>query len=383
MNDFDRNSGLTRPGNHAIRCSKLDLLAACAAAGAPQEWTSAGNRGAADLGSAGHFIWTTGIAGEVAEVHDAAAKFQVDPDDLRELMDRFAWPAWRSVLSYFPQPMTEAYYEWTAPDGHKLTGHIDVLDLSNPHEARITDGKSGRLDMPHDNQVKGYAWLVLQNHPELCQVRTCILRWRHRVADWAVYTRAGLEAWWDWMSGHLQDQTIFSPGPHCGYCPRGATCPAKTALLQQACALLTAGKFSLPADPLARAQVLLEVKERVKLLRDGLDQAHELVKAEVRAAGGIMDLGDGRALVLRDEKRRAINVRLGVGILQEALGPARLLEMLKISKGDVEAAVGAKAGKGQKGKAIKELMDRLDSQGAMTTTITTKLEIKKNVVQVC
>jgi hypothetical protein len=134
----------------------------------------------------------------------------------------------------------------------------------------------------------------------------------------------------------------------------------------------------LPDDLVARGTLLSLIKDRAKAVADAAEFALRLVKIEVLAAGGLLPTEDGRELVVTEQQQRHIIPSPAWAILRDAIGEERLIEeCVKISKGEVETAAKESAGRGAKGKAVMELMAKLESAGAIETTTVQRLETKK------
>ena len=116
-----------------------------------------------------------------------------------------------------------------------------------------------------------------------------------------------------------------------------------------------------------------------KAPQDVLDTVAEMERAVVGAAGGRLPTGDGWALELRQQEQRQIDYEAAAAILVDRLGLEKVASLLKIGKGDVEDAVRATAPRGMKGRAVKELLDRLNDAGAITTKTVERLECRRLV----
>ena len=91
-----------------------------------------------------------------------------------------------------------------------------------------------------------------------------------------------------------------NPGSHCSYCPAAHACPA-TSAAQTAIVGTTQPTLDLSTgDGIYHARVYLKL---VDAARDRLDEA---IKEAVKAAGGRIDLGNGRALKLSTRSRETI-----------------------------------------------------------------------------
>jgi hypothetical protein len=360
-----------------VRCSSLPLVTACPAASVAPQTRIDSDRAPADLGTAAHWVLTEWIAGRPAEITDAAQRFQVEMDDLKKLA-RWGWEQWQKLSPYFPDALTEQKLEYEG-DGVHLIGHVDVLSEING-ELRLGDFKTGRLlGEDHDAQLKGYAFTGLAKRPHLHMARCAVIRVREFTADWEVYTREELDWWFKRLAADLQDTTVFRPGRQCSRCPRAAECPAKTALLRQyAAAILEADDLPAVNNP-GYGLAIGQLYDRVKLIEDECESALKMIRAGVAAVGGKVNIGNGRELVLNPQERREVLFGPAYSILQEELPAERLDGCCKVAKGKIEEVVRSEAGGGRAGgRAVKELMDRLQGVGAIAVHGFEKLEVRRD-----
>ena len=370
-----------------LRCSGLPLTMLCAASLDQQgPRIETGDQEAAVLGTAAHLVLTRWIDGDRDyDPDEVASTLDVDPGELG-LLCRFGWQAWERVRHHFAHPQTELPLEHTA-DGITLSGHLDVLSDAGLR-LYIADWKTGRVDADHEHQLRGYAWLALANHPEAAGVSAVSIRVRDGIADWHSWDREEMSRWWQRLVAHVRDRDTFRPGRHCGHCPRGATCQAKTDLLvQMASSLIPAHE----AMRLPKAEAMREISGQLtdlqlvqlhlasRAVRVAVEIASDIVRAEVQRRGGrVTDPAINEMLELRDQVQRHIDYAAGRQVLEEEFEPEALARCLDVRKTRVEEEVKASAGKGQKGRAVKELMERLDAVGAITRKTITRLEVTRN-----
>ncbi len=355
-----------------IRCSRLPLAIACPASLAETAYQLDGETDAADLGTAAHAWLAARISGIDASVDDVALDRGVPVADLAPLC-WWGWQTWEQLLEWFPGAMTEVPMK-----AGILTGTADVLSLGDGRRLSVADFKSGRLDTDASEQIKGYAWLALQTYPEAESVYCAVIRIRDRVADAETYSRAQLDAWYARTVERLSRADLYNPGPQqCRVCPRGHTCPAKTALVRQSIAEVLDVNDWEPIRAEANGQLYAELLDKIKLVEKACESGRGMIKAQVGLAGGRLETEDGRELVLSVSHRSKIVPAAAWPILTEALG-ADLLACVDVGKTKVEEKVKAKAGRGQKGAAVKDLMSRLEVAGALSKTTVETLEVKRN-----
>ena len=321
---------------------------------------------AANLGTALHAVQAGAIKGEPVDLLDVAAEYDVDHDELQRLAI-WAWRAWQGLAEWFPDPQTEVSISGTDEEyGIELTGHADVLSVD--HERRrlaICDWKSGWLDHDYTAQLRGYALLALLHYPDIMHVYLVSCRIRDQTYSGEMLTRKQIEDWWDQFAGRLNEGG-YNPGRHCGHCPVRLGCPAREKHLAESVEWMGITDGDLG-----------ELLDRAKALEFAAGAVKDQIRAEVIAAGGRWKCGDGRELVITEQPRRSIDFAAGWPVIQAALPDADLAGAVTISKSKVEAAAKEAAGRGRKGKAVQELLDRLDVAGAMRTTFIQRLEVRR------
>ena len=362
----------------AVRASRLPLLPLCPASIVPPVVVIDTTGPEARLGTAVHECLALAVLGKTWNARDTAARQRVDVAEVEELV----WSAlhvWERILCLFPAPQTEVEYVLdNAARRVRLTGHVDLVSApaERPSELCLLDWKTGRVDTDYAEQLRGYAYLALHHHPHVKTVRAIVVWIRLGSTDWHVWTWDELDKWW---TGRLETLTtereVYRPGVHCGQCPRGHECPARASLLRTALDLLT----SLVSFGPDRGRACGMIHDRVKLLEEILEQTRQQIRAEVVAAGGVLPTGDDRELRLVQQERREIVPTLAWKILQEeGITEEHLLaECASLSKGAVERAVMARAPRGQKAGAVKNLLDRLDVAGALVSHVTARLEMHR------
>lgn len=361
-----------------VRASSLPIISNCAAAAVNPKVRIESPNDAANLGTAVHEVLASWIrhGPESSLIDSVAARDGVDVSEMTPL-SWWGWSAWQSIAEHFPDPEVERGMVHAGEDGLILEGHADVRALSaDGKRAMIADFKSGWIEGDWTEQMKAYAWLALRHFPGAESAYAAVLLIRDHTLDASVWTRDELDQWRDELSEHLQDTSIYSPGPHCRYCRRALECDAnQLALTVAGRALAEKDVLMFPTDPVERGRVLGTLLDRVKMVEDLCEQARDAIKACV-GYGGPVPTGDGRQIQVRDEERREIDIKAGWEILSEELG-AGLLDGLKVSKTAVEKQAMDKAPRGKKKEAAQALMKKLDDAGAVKVKVIHKLECRR------
>lgn len=352
-----------------LRCSSLPLIAACGPAIQPPRIAIEGERQAADLGTAFHEFMSVASKGEKVNTLELSHRHNCDYAELNYLC-RWATIAWMDVLRHqFPDHKPELFL--SATDGDiELSGHLD-LSATVGDEGRILDWKTGWLETDALPQLKGYGLLRFIHEPGLKRVRLSKLQVRTQKIETEVFEREELMQWWEWFAAHIREQNTYRPGPHCGRCRRSHECEARTASIRQVAAALVPSLESQIATmaPEQIGEIVIKCRDMQKVI----DRVIDAARSETVSRDGVYG-----PLRIKVEERRAIDVSRGFDILAEAIGREETLSSMKASKTDIEKFVKQSAPRGQKGKAVASLMQRLELAGALSLTTIEKLEVMPN-----
>lgn len=360
-----------------LRPSSLGLAAECHASVVPPlvRIESAGK--AANMGNGVHQFMSTRIGGREAVIEDIASANGVDPEELGPACGQ-AWNAWSEIAEAFPNPQPERYLgpiRWGV-DQVSLAGTADVVSRPTLSLARVGDWKSGFSDSDHEIQVKAYALLIARESiGEIEVVEAVVINTRlgfKTVYRWDV---ASLESWWDRLAekiARVEFAETFSPSASaCKYCRRAHECPARQQLVRSSSeSLMGAQIVSMHPDQAA------DLLQRARLISKAAEDAVEIVRAEVAAAGGSLSLSDGRTLQLTPTRKRFIKPAEAWPILTRDCG-AELVEAVTVSKTIADKIVRAKAGtqRAAKKAASEKLIADLEAADAFDERIDERLEI--------
>jgi hypothetical protein len=344
----------------------LPRLVACAASQVAPSVRVEGDRAPASLGTAFHACMAAIASGRPYDVDAAAAEHNVPADELGPMV---GWAArlWRDQLSdMFPDPLVEHPLGFS-DEALALTGHLDILSVVED-EIRILDWKSGWADEDASEQLNGYGFLAQKAFPEAKTVRLTKLAVRHQKADTRVTYDGWLQGWWNWLKTHLLDSSTYRTGKHCGNCPRARECPGHAQQLRWL-ALALNGGVGCDVDLFA-PEHLAATLAAVKVLGRRCDEFAEAVKAHVEAHGGRYG-----PLALVEKGRSEIDVWRAWEVLTDTLPSDELIPTLRVTKDKLETAVKARAPRGQKGQAVKDMYAGLDAAGAIVRTTHLQLEV--------
>jgi hypothetical protein len=323
----------------------------------------------ASIGTAVHRFMAAHVVGLEDREHVVAAELGLD-EEAREqagIIYATAKKLWRQFHMWFPDPRTEVYLEHG-----QLTGHIDVFS-SVPGEVRVLDYKTGRLDLDHHEQLRGYSWLALQDMPEADSAYGMVVNVRAGTYDAERFTREELDAWHAGLIERIGNTNVYIAGRHCGYCPRRHECPARMQLLKQALVTLDIADRGMSERELG--QLFLAAKAMEQVIEDAI----ALVRAEVISRGGTMRISGGQQIEIVHQERKDIMFQQGWPALmqQPELVNQTLLDSMKVPKTALDKAARAVASKGHGAAYIRMIMQKLQDAGAIRKKVVPIMQVRK------
>lgn len=330
-----------------------------------------------DLGQAAHEALAQHVLGVAPDLGVIARAHGVELGDLEPLY-RYGTQAWRELAKHFPRPQVELQLlETDITTG----GRTDLLSVSLEAMA-VGDWKSGRLRRNQRHQMGSYAYGVREQFgmPSSGVIITAVVWLRFGEVEVLEWTSDALDAWAaEVRSLEQYVGSRFAPGEHCGFCPRQLECEARAAWLRSVGSALVAGDGSLAV---ATPEQLAALYPKAQAFEALLKSYRAALRLAIEENGGKpIPMGDGRAIGLIDQPRDTIDARLAWPVLEaHGLTEEDLAACTTIGKGALEDVVGAKAPRGQKGKAKAALIDELRQVGAITTTTHQRLDVAKQEV---
>jgi hypothetical protein len=367
-----------------IRASSTPRILACnASLHAPGERINPDSP-EARLGSAGHVIYetlpTTGQP-DWDRIPGVAKEYRVGEEDLRILaaQAKKLWesplPGWNGTMGeIFCEAITEHQMQVDLGEGVTLTGSPDLL-FDHGDSIYVIDWKTGRVDRDYRAQLASYALLAADGGAFVTA---------HVIVAWVRDGETEQHLWtWNELQEHRKalvkaaqpyswDGT-YRPGDHCAYCPIEASCTARTAMVRADIgAMLDSDADSFGAlEPAAQVELVEKARAVEKLCKRIVSAA----RAHVIEHGTVE--GDGRSLVISEVERSSVDTGKAMPVLRYYVHATRLGECLTMKVSAAKKAVGEGANRGKKGETIKAFLADLEAHGALTKTITRKLEIKR------
>lgn len=367
----------------ALRCSANDRVSECPPSAIAPAVRIDSNSMPARMGSALHEFMSDYIRMGDPCVEALAEKYDVDPADLM-IGCGAARSAWKKFAEHFPNPKTEhqfatvTYYDRRGDEIVTLDGHCDLISTDGEPTAPIVigDWKSGWSDSEHEQQMKGYAYLTLEENPDKSEVVAVIFKLKFGESQGYKWTREELRAWWESLASRvLDEQDKYRPSVRaCGYCPRAHECPARTALVLSASRSLVALE-PVESLPMLTPDELADLHGRAKIVATAAEMALDAIKATLIAAGGEIEATDGRRLFINEQVRTSIDYAAAEGVLQKALG-SELPTALTVNKKRAVEIVRAGAANREKKKAEETFLDELDAADALRKSFVQRMEFR-------
>jgi hypothetical protein len=362
-----------------LRCSSLPLALKCAGSVRPSAVEINPTNDQAELGTTTHKALAVLVrTGRVdwSSLPELARGQGFKLGELRALVAGGARLWWR-VRDSFPDAEAEVPLVHRGP-GYVLTGHVDVRSRMR-RTATIADWKGGRLDSDYREQLLGYAALELFDDPELDDAAGGILWIRDQDFEPYSLRRNQLEAWEERLIKEVvQWNGTYRPGPHCTHCRRRHECPAANALARHDVAAIRDNDVDgLDLDKLTPQERI----DLVVLAREVEKKAQRVVKRLRQAVIETGDvIGEEQRLTLQHDEERNVDVAKAWPILAESwgFGDAEAGQVLRLAISEAESIIRKRAPPRKGAAHVRELAAQLEAAGAVTTSTTTKLIVRRN-----
>lgn len=352
--------------NIKIRGSSADRFLSCASSALTTDHPYNPQSNAAGLGSAVHEVLAELVdTGKMPpEVMDRAARtWGVDVDEIERLAS-YGARAWEDLAEEFEGGAAEVRI-----DGEITGGTADVLARVEGG-IRILDWKSGRGQVTHEAQLLAYALAAVDQFGlEPDQTVTTYEVWvQHGVYHRHDYNADQIEGFRGRLKRAIGDiGRQYAPGAACAFCPRQLECQARQDLIRS-----TTGSLAIVGGgDLTLREQLSEMFPRVQQLKKAIGQFEELLDLELN--NGAIQTADGRQLELGEHERTIIKpIEAWKVITDWEFSQAEIASAMTISKGKLLSTVAKRAKRGQGAAMKREIMQDLDSAGALKRSTFTK-----------
>jgi hypothetical protein len=359
-----------------IRCSALPLAFKCPGSLVPAELPIDPHNGAADTGTATHVALqplTEGRSVVWSRIPEIAARFGVSETEVRVLC-AIGVQLWEQVKDSFPNAMTEPPIEGQVAPGITLTGHLDFVSIA-PNAVRGGDWKTSRKDPDYSAQLRGYAALLLLHATHVPEATLTAFWLRTREFENYTMTRAELERWLNELRERVLDWNgVYHPGEHCEYCPRFHECRAAREYARAAVAVVT----DLPRTDLSAytPDQLITLKKKCSMVADYADRVNKALKAHVVKHGDIV--GTDERITLTTQEEREIDPLLAWPVLTAAgFTDEDMAAVMSMSASKIDKRVAEKTPRGEKGRAVQAIGERLEACGALRREESKRLTIRR------
>ncbi len=364
-----------------LRASSMPLAFRCPASIRRGSLLINSSNEAADNGTAAHEVLralprTNRIDWDA--IPEVASRNGADPDETRMLCAMGA-KLWNQVSASFADAMTEVDLKIEIAPGVTLTGHADLLAISQT-SMRVGDWKTGRKDTDHSHQFKAYAAMALLSSTDITEVTGTGLWVRDGEIENYTLDRAGAQAWVDSLVAHVIDwDNVYRPGKHCGFCPRNFECEASNALIRRDVAAISdrslLARVECELATMAPSEIV-EVLRKADLVVHFAARVRDAVRAHVEEHGDIVS--DGVRLTVTEQCGRELDPLKAWPILEQLeFADEDLARVMKLKISEIEEVIRERAPRGEKKHAVLKLGQLLEASGAVTKTTTKRLTEKR------
>lgn len=367
-----------------IRCSRLPRVMKCSASLRAPEVEIDYNAPEAQRGRCVHAVMADVARADLSALPDLdpyLAKWPIVDGDEIERLARNGLRIWKRLRMGFRTLGVEK--KLMAPP---LTGTPDVFGVPAEPEIVIIDWKSDWEPRDYNDQLRGYAWLVIRNYspadpPTRIKLVTAWLRYGEY--DSVVMSWDDFSAWFARLEKQLKSD-VFSPGEHCTFCGIEHECAALTALTRANIAIFRDIEDG-PLLPTQYAAVFPQYQMALKALK----KFHALLKSLAKSAGGELAVSENEVLRIETQVQKVIrpssaSMQVLQALFAEQLDERRdlslidlLSEVLTIGKGKLEKLVKSSAAKGRGAARVRELYRGLEEANVMTSRHVEKLVLRK------
>ncbi len=311
-----------------------------------------------------------------ADVGAIATRYDVDSNDIDQLC-AYASVAWRELQKWHAGGETEYKMEYQSPlevgdfSTISLEGTADRLRVDGT-TGYVLDWKSGWLLGDYEHQQRAYAFLTLMcvGKP-IEKVYTTTVHVRLGFYETKVYTAAELRSWFDDLKLRLRNGLgKFNPGAHCDNCSRHYACVGSAEFNSRALAAIQNGDGTAVVELTHENKALVgpqlaEAFSLVKYVEKRCKEFREALKTQVMSVGEMPTGDNGKVLRIIEMEKRSLDPKKAWPVLQEHMDIDEINRACTVSLAKCQDVVGAKAADGTKGVVRKQLLEELETAGAV------------------
>lgn len=276
---------------------------------------------------------------------------------------------WKEAKDYMHDPKVEWGFSVELANV-TLTGHLDVLSVE-AKRAFILDYKTGRQHEDHYHQMAGYAFGAWDSagRPDNFTVFVTTVYLEDKTVTPYVFTADGLREWASEVESQV-GQARYTAGRKCAFCSLQGSCPAYRTFATGSLAVLN-NEVAVAWEDMT-ADERGELVDRMYVVEKAIDRIKLSLRNLVKGKGSV-DIGHGKEYVLVDQEEKQVDAEKALPILLEAIGQGGFIRSAKIPLDAILAAVAARAPRGTKMVARKELFDKLDAAKAIVRVKATRM----------
>lgn len=279
--------------------------------------------------------------------------------------------AWAELSDKFPAPVVEQALEAKLSDELILTGHSDLYSLQSDH-VRVLDWKSGRVRTNFYHQMASYGVLTTRSlGVTSAKVTTVWLRYgEHETHNVQPHQ---LDRTIDDLHSAIKSET-YSTGDHCCNCKRFGECKAQRQLVHGALGMV--GELGEGYSPRDNAGKLHIAFGGLKSAQRAYERLRVSIRSDIERNNDEPILVQGGEFSLIPKcRKKLVDPRIWGPIATEYITQDQLADCMGKGLTALKTAVGANAERGQKGKRIAELIEKLESAGCIDENHYTELSL--------
>jgi len=326
---------------------------------------------AATLGTLVHAVCQKLVDTGSIEIESLRGRVTEEDFERASMQFRNFTQVWHEAMNYMVNPRTEWGFEVELSHAI-ITGHIDVYHI-DPLRAFVIDYKTGRQHEDHYHQLAAYAFGVWDKagRPSNFLVYASAVYLEDRAVHSHEFTADALKEWEKEVAVQVLAQR-YTAGRKCAGCSLQDSCPAWLNYARNMKSVLL-GLAEAPPEwdallPVERGHII----DAMYVLDKALDRVRLSLRNTVKSKGS-MAVGDGKEMAMIETKERQLNTGKAWTILSKRVGLGTLKSLSRVPLESVLAAYAAKAAKGQKTAARKELLEELDAAQAIVRNVSTKM----------
>lgn len=311
------------------------------------------------------------------KIKEVSSKHRIEPDELSLL----AWngvKCWTHLSKKFPSPLVEQEVSATFKNGVislTLIGTIDLVSCDSGL-ARIIDWKFGSYHTNHYQQLMAYAACLMANNHYIDEVWLGTVDLLNvEIKPEGLHSRDFvLNEWLPQVMEKVIQQVTYTPGVHCGYCPRYVECQPRMEYFNSAFMQFLRLGEEKTWDDLDEVEIL----GIAKILEKQIAVVKDCIKAKIKRSTEQKLTTSLGTLRLKSETRREIITEIALPILTNVTGIPleEITRHMNLTLTKLKEMVSKSAPRGQKTEVVEKTLKSLENEGALLTNVIEKFDIE-------